>query len=67
MNEIKRRGGSRPGAGRKALPKDEVRVITTITIDPDTKRKLDALRKSGFALGREVDALVSERYLEIQK
>lgn len=67
MNETKRRGGSRPGAGRKALPKDEVRVITTITIDPDTKRKLDTLRKSGFALGREVDALVSERYLEIQK
>ena len=55
----KKRGGVRPGAGRKALPKDEVRVITTISVAPRTKQRIDRLRDEfGIAIGREVDDLV---------
>lgn len=58
--EVKKKwGGVRPGAGRKALPKDAVRVITTISIAPETKRRIDRLRDEfGIAIGREVDDLV---------
>lgn len=58
--EVKKmRGGFRPGAGRKALPRDEVRVITTISVAPRTKWRIDRLRDEfGIAIGREVDDLV---------
>ena len=55
----KKWGGVRPGAGRKALPKESVRVITTISVAPETKRRIDRLRSEyEIAIGRVVDDVV---------
>lgn len=59
-------GGYRPGAGRKALPRDAVRVISTISVAPETKRRIDRLREEhDIAIGRLVDDLVLDLCKEL--
>ena len=59
-------GGYRPGAGRKALPKDAVRVITTVSVAPETKRRIDRLREEfDIAIGRYVDDMVLDLCKEL--
>ena len=53
------RGGARPGAGRKAKDPDEKRVQIIVTVDPDTKVKLDAISKARqMKPGRIIDEMV---------
>lgn len=47
------RGGSRPGAGRKAAP--EKRVQITVTVAPETKATLAKMRAAGQYIGRIID------------
>lgn len=54
-------GGKRPGAGRPTLenPKDK-KVQITVTIHPNTKIKIDALKEHGIKIGKIVDEAVNE-------
>ena len=56
-----KRGGARPGAGRRpADPKDK-RVQMVITIDRETMDKLKAMAKEmHIRVGRLIDSLVDE-------
>ena len=54
-------GGKREGAGRKSLddPRDK-RVQITVTIDPNTKVKINTLKKDGIKIGKLVDEAVND-------
>ena len=54
-------GGVRPGAGRPTLanPTDK-KVQITVTIHPNTKIKIDALKEHGIKIGKIVDEAVNE-------
>ena len=64
-NDTIRRGGRRPGAGRK--PTDDKRVSVTIRIPPDTSMRLRSLRESGITLGSLVDDIVESAYHDRQQ
>ena len=54
-----RRGGARPGAGRKAADPEDKRVQMVITIDRDTREKLKAIsRARKMRVGRLIDEIV---------
>lgn len=54
------RGGKRAGAGRKPSG-DTPKVPYTIKIKPETRRRIDELKKEeGFSLGRSVDEMVAK-------
>ena len=58
MKEEKR-GGARPGSGRKAIDPDEKRVQMVISVDKDTRSKLKAIsRVRGIKPGKIVDEMV---------
>lgn len=53
------RGGARPGAGRKAAAPGTKRIQMVVTIDRDTKEKLDAIsRARDKSPGRIIDEMV---------
>ena len=53
------RGGARPGAGRKAKDPEEKRVQITVTVDQDTRDKLNAISKARrMKPGRIIDEMV---------
>lgn len=52
------RGGSRPGAGRKAAP--EKRVQITVTVAPETKATLAKMRAAGQYIGRIIDDIAKK-------
>lgn len=54
-------GGKRPGAGRPTLenPKDK-KIQISVTIHPNTKIKINALKKHGIKIGKIVDEAVNE-------
>ena len=60
-----RRGGRRPGAGRK--PTEDKRVSVTIRISQDTSMRLRCLRERAITLGRLVDDIVERAYHEMQQ
>lgn len=64
-NDTIRRGGRRPGAGRK--PTEDKRVSITIRISQDTSMRLRSLRERGITLGRLVDDIVERAYLDMQQ
>ena len=52
-------GGARPGAGRKATDPEDKRVQMVITIDRDTREKLQAISKARkIRIGRLIDEMV---------
>ena len=51
-------GGKRDNAGRKAIPQEEKRVQTTISVAPETRQRISLLRKKGVIIGRQMDILV---------
>ncbi len=53
------RGGKRKGAGRKPTG-DAPKVPYTIKIKPESRRRIDELKKTGFSLGRCVDEMVAK-------
>lgn len=53
------RGGARPGAGRKAIDPEEKRVQMVVTIDRETREKLQAISKArNMNPGRIIDEMV---------
>ena len=54
-------GGKRPGAGRPTLenPKDK-KIQISVTIHPNTKIKINALKEQGIKIGKIVDEAVNE-------
>lgn len=54
-------GGKRPGAGRPTLenPKDK-KIQISVTIHPNTKIKINALKGHGIKIGKIVDEAVNE-------
>lgn len=54
-------GGKRPGAGRPTLenPQDK-KVQITVTIQPNTKIMINALKEHGIKIGKIVDEAVNE-------
>lgn len=58
------RGGSRPGSGRKSASQEEKRVQISISVSPQTKSRIQELRRRRkIKVGRLVDELI-ERYFE---
>ena len=57
----KMRGGKRPGAGRPFLddPRDK-KVQVSVTIHPNTKTKINALKKDGIKIGKIFEEAVDE-------
>lgn len=55
------RGGKREGAGRPFLenPKDK-KIQISVTIHPNTKIKINALKEHGIKIGKIVDEAVNE-------
>lgn len=55
------RGGKREGAGRPLLddPRDK-KVQISVTIHPNTKIKINALKEHGIKIGKIVDEAVNE-------
>ena len=54
-------GGKRPGAGRPTLsdPRDK-KIQISVTIHPNTKIKINALKEHGIKIGKIVDEAVNE-------
>lgn len=54
-------GGKRPGAGRPFLddPKNK-KIQISVTIHPNTKIKINALKDHGIKIGKIVDEAVNE-------
>ena len=56
-------GGSRPGAGRKALASEKKKVQATVTLTPAQLEDMKALRSRGVdvnkAIGREIHRLAT--------
>lgn len=54
------RGGKREGAGRPTIAPKEKRVQISISVDPNTKVKIDTMRKDGVKIGKLVDMAVND-------
>jgi hypothetical protein len=54
-------GGKRPGAGRPTVddPRDK-KIQISVTIHPNTKIKINALKEHGIKIGKIVDEAVNE-------
>lgn len=59
--EIKdRRGGARPGSGRKRKTEDGARVNFTAMIAPITRQRITALRAQGVGIGEALDGFIAQ-------
>ena len=50
-----KRGGARPGAGRKCLAPEARRVPVCFSVSPEARRKLQELRQKGVAVNELVE------------
>lgn len=57
MNKTENRGGRRDGSGRR--PTEAARVNLTVRVAPETKLKINYLRRAGFKIGELVDESVA--------
>lgn len=57
---LDRRGGVRPGSGRKRKTEDGARVNFTVMIAPATRRRVDALRAQGVGIGEALDGFIAQ-------
>lgn len=56
-------GGTRAGSGRKSAPQEEKRVQISISVSPETKSRIQELRRRKVKVGKLVDELIG-RYFE---
>ena len=56
----KKRGGARPGSGRKRKTEDGARVNFTAMIAPITRQRITALRAQGVGIGEELDGFIAQ-------
>lgn len=60
MEKTDKRGGARPGAGRRRKAEDGTRVNFTVMVSPATRQRIDALRDKGVLLGEAIDGFISQ-------
>ena len=63
MDKIETRGGSRPGCGRKPAVQGKKRCQISISVSPQTKSRIQELRRRKVKVGKLVDELIG-RYFE---
>lgn len=56
----KKRGGARPGSGRKRKTEDGARVNFTAMIAPITRQRITALRAQGIGIGEALDGFIAQ-------
>lgn len=59
MDKIETRGGSRPGSGRKPAVQEKKRIQISISVSPETQKRIEELRTKKVKVGRLVDELIS--------
>ena len=57
-----KRGGVRPGAGRKCLAPEARRAGVSLSITSDTARKLRELRECGYPINKVLETIISKSY-----
>ena len=57
-------GGRRAGAGRKAIPTEQKRVQISVTVDYETRTKINKLRRAACPIGRRLSLVV---YDEVER
>ena len=62
MDKIETRGGSRPGCGRKAAIQEKKRIQISISVSPETKRRIGELRGRKVKVGQVVDELIRQYF-----
>ena len=66
MAEVKQRGGARKGAGRKPQPDSEKRVAVTLSVSPETRILMNALKRKQINISRVFDDSI-KTYCEANK
>ena len=62
-----KRGGARPGAGRKCLAPEARRGPACFSVSPEARRKLQELRKKGVAVNDIIDDYIKVLHLDNEK
>ena len=62
MDKIETRGGSRPGSGRKPSVQEKKRIQISISVSPETKRRIGELREKKVKVGQVVDELIHQYF-----
>ena len=62
MDKIETRGGSRPRCGRKPAAQGKKRSQISISVSPETKRRIDEIRKRKVHVGQVVDELIHQYF-----
>lgn len=57
-----KRGGARPGAGRKCLPPEAKKVPVSFSVSLQAKEEASDLRRAGVDLNAEVEDFICERW-----
>ena len=57
-----KRGGVRPGAGRKCLPPGAKKVPVSFSVSLQAKEEASDLRRAGVDLNAEVEDFICERW-----
>lgn len=62
MDKIETRGGSRPGSGRKLAVQEKKRIQISISVSPETKRRISELRGRKVKVGQVMDELIHQYF-----
>ena len=62
MIKTENRGGSRPGSGRKPAVQEKKRIQISISVSPETKGRIDEMRKREVKVGQVVDELIRQYF-----
>ena len=57
-----KRGGTRPGAGRKCLAPEARRVTMSISVSQGTMKMVRELRESGYNISAMLEDTIKEQY-----
>lgn len=55
-------GGKRDGSGRPSINREDKRVQISISVSPDTMRRVQELREQGVKVGQVVDELIRDYF-----
>ena len=57
-----KRGGARPGAGRKSLPPGAKKVPVSFSVSLQAREEASDLRRAGVDLNAEIEDFIRERW-----
>lgn len=60
------RGGTRQGAGRKPIPLEQRRGMTTICVDARTRKEMQLLRNNGLNISREFRGWIHQLCIDLE-